>query len=35
MTPGNALLSVERLTKHYGDVVALNDVTFTITDGIT
>lgn len=29
------LIAVERLTKQYGDVVALNDVTFTITDGIT
>ena len=29
------LLSVERLTKRYGSVVALNEVSFTITDGIT
>src|ERR1044071_6005888 len=32
---GTTLIAVERLTKHYGEVVALNDVTFTITDGIT
>jgi ABC-2 type transport system ATP-binding protein len=35
MPTGETLLAVEHLTKHYGDVVALNDVTFTITDGIT
>jgi ABC-2 type transport system ATP-binding protein len=35
MATGEPLLSVERLTKHYGTVVALNDVTFSITDGIT
>ena len=35
MATGEALLTVERLTKHYGNVVALNDVSFTITDGIT
>ncbi len=35
MATGEALLAVERLTKHYGNVVALNDVSFTITDGIT
>src|SRR5687767_9621485 len=35
MATGEALLAVERLTKNYGDVVALNDVSFTITDGIT
>ena len=29
------LLSAERLVKHYGDVVALNGVSFTITEGIT
>jgi ABC-2 type transport system ATP-binding protein len=29
------LLQAENLTKHYGSVVALNDVSFTITDGIT
>ena len=35
MATGQALLAVERLTKQYGDVVALNDVSFSITDGIT
>jgi ABC-2 type transport system ATP-binding protein len=35
MATGEPLLAVERLTKHYGNVVALNDVSFTITDGIT
>jgi ABC-2 type transport system ATP-binding protein len=30
-----ALLSAENLTKHYKDVVALNDVSFEISDGIT
>ena len=35
MTSGQPLLSVEHLTKEYGSVVALNDVTFSITDGIT
>ncbi len=35
MTTGEVLLAVERLTKRYGNVVALNDVSFTITDGIT
>jgi ABC-2 type transport system ATP-binding protein len=30
-----ALLSAEGLTKHYDKVVALNDVSFTISDGIT
>lgn len=30
-----ALLSVEKLTKRYKDVVALNDVSFEISDGIT
>jgi ABC-2 type transport system ATP-binding protein len=29
------LLSAERLTKHYRNVVALNDVSFSISDGIT
>ena len=29
------LLSAERLTKHYKNVVALNDVSFSIHDGIT
>lgn len=32
---GDTLLTVERLTKQYRNVVALNDVTFRITDGIT
>lgn len=31
----DALLAAESLTKHYGDVVALNDVSFTISAGIT
>ncbi len=35
MTSGEALLTVEHLTKHYGKVVALEDVSFTITNGIT
>lgn len=35
MATGEPLLAVEHLTKHYGDVVALNDVTFSISDGIT
>ena len=35
MTTGNALPAVDHLTKHYGNVVALNDVSFSITDGIT
>ena len=35
MTATNPLISVERLTKEYGSVVALNDVSFQITDGIT
>jgi ABC-2 type transport system ATP-binding protein len=29
------LLAAEHLTKHYGDVVALNDVSFGIAEGIT
>lgn len=32
---GQALLEVRNLTKRYKSVVALDDVTFTITDGIT
>ena len=32
---GNPLLSAERLTKQFGTVTALNDVSFTISDGIT
>ena len=35
MTAGQPLLSAERLTKRYGKVVALDDVSFTIRDGIT
>src|SRR5687767_7887764 len=35
MTTAEPLIAVERLTKQYGKVVALNDVTFGITDGIT
>ena len=34
-TSGEALLEVENLTKRYKGVVALDDVSFTITDGIT
>ena len=30
-----ALLSAQNLTKHYDEVVALNDVSFDISDGIT
>jgi ABC-2 type transport system ATP-binding protein len=32
---GQTLLSVEHLTKQYRNVMALNDVSFSITDGIT
>ena len=35
MTAGTPLLTAERLTKHYKNVVALNDVSFSIFDGIT
>jgi ABC-2 type transport system ATP-binding protein len=35
MATGEALLAVEHLSKQYGKVVALNDVSFSITDGIT
>lgn len=35
MASGQILLSAERLTKQYRDVVALNDVSFSISDGIT
>ncbi len=35
VAPTEPLLVVERLTKQYGNVVALNDVSFAITDGIT
>jgi len=31
----NALIQVDHLTKKYGKVTALNDVSFTISDGIT
>jgi len=33
--PADALLSAEHLTKHYGSVVALDDVAFSIPEGIT
>ena len=35
MATGETLIAVDRLTKQYGNVVALNDVSFAITDGIT
>ena len=35
MASGQTLLAVDRLTKKYRDVIALNDVSFSITDGIT
>ena len=35
MATGQALLEAERLTKRYGGVVALDDVSFTIRDGVT
>ena len=35
MTTQNVLLAVERLTKRYGSVVALDEVSFRITEGIT
>jgi ABC-2 type transport system ATP-binding protein len=35
MTSGEALLTAGNLTKHYRSVVALNDVSFSIHDGIT
>ena len=35
MTTGTALLAVAHLTKRYGNVVALDDISFSITDGIT
>jgi ABC-2 type transport system ATP-binding protein len=31
----NALIQIDHLTKQYGKVTALNDVSFTISDGIT
>jgi ABC-2 type transport system ATP-binding protein len=33
--PGTALLTAHGLTKHYKDVVALNEVSFELTEGIT
>ncbi len=33
--PGTPLLAIEHVTKRYKDVVALDDISFTITDGIT
>ena len=35
MAPGSPLLAAEHLSKQYGSVVALDDVSFTIADGIT
>jgi ABC-2 type transport system ATP-binding protein len=35
MATGQTLLAAERLTKRYGSVVALDDVSFSIHDGIT
>ena len=35
MSTGDVVLAADRLTKHYKDVVALNDASFTISDGIT
>jgi ABC-2 type transport system ATP-binding protein len=35
MPATEALLAAQHLTKHYGDVVALADVSFDITEGIT
>jgi ABC-2 type transport system ATP-binding protein len=35
MTSGTVLLVAERLTKQYRNVTALNEVSFTISDGIT
>ena len=35
MATGDALLAAEGLTKQYKNVVALNEVSFTISDGIT
>jgi ABC-2 type transport system ATP-binding protein len=35
MTATPVLLAADQLTKRYGDVVALNDASFTISDGIT
>ena len=33
--PGTPLLDIERVTKRYGSVLALDDISFTITDGVT
>jgi ABC-2 type transport system ATP-binding protein len=33
--PGTPLLSIENVTKQYKNVLALDDISFTITDGIT
>ena len=33
--PGTPLLDIEHVTRKYKDVVALDDISFTITDGIT
>jgi ABC-2 type transport system ATP-binding protein len=35
MASGEVLLAAQNLTKKYGNVVALNDASFTISDGIT
>ena len=35
MNTGETLLAAERLTKRYGSVVALNEVSFTISEGVT
>ena len=35
MSAAEPLLAANGLTKHYGNVVALSDVTFGISDGIT
>jgi ABC-2 type transport system ATP-binding protein len=35
MRSGDALLIADRLTKHYGNVVALDEVSFGISEGIT
>src|SRR5262245_3345550 len=35
MRTGTTLLAARRLTKRYGNVVALNEVSFEISDGIT
>ncbi|MEX1257764.1 MAG: ABC transporter ATP-binding protein [Gemmatimonadota bacterium] len=35
MHPSSVRLSVEKLTKRYGDVVALDDIAFEVSDGIT